>query len=58
MRRAMRKPHKTLFKSFAACITELNNYLPLFPSLSSSKKMPPEEITEILLHAVPNGWAK
>ena len=42
MRRAMRKPHKTLFKSFAACITELNNYLPLFPSLSASKKMTPE----------------
>ena len=44
MRLAMRKPCKTLFKSFAACITELNNYLPLFPSLSSSKKMPPEEM--------------
>ena len=58
MRHAMRKPLKILFKHFCARHKELNNYLPLFPGSSASKKMPPEELNEILLHAVPNSWAK
>ena len=45
-------------KRFAACQTELNNYLPIFPVSSAAKKIPPEDINNILLHAVPNGWAK
>ena len=58
MHLAMCKPCKTLFKLISAYLTELNNYLPLFPSFSASKNMPPKELNKILLHAVPNGWAK
>ena len=58
MRRAIRKSCEILFKTFAARLMKLNNYLPLFPGFSAPKKMPPEELNEILLHAVPNDWAK
>ena len=58
MRCAMCKPREILFKLFSARLTELNNYLPLFLGLSASNKMHPEELNEILLHAVLNGWAK
>ena len=46
------------FKSFAARLKEINNFLPLFPGSDASKKMEMEELNEILIHAVPNGWAK
>ena len=42
MRRAMRKPRDLPFKRFAARLTELNNYLPLFPWSSAVNNMPPE----------------
>ena len=42
------------FKLFAAQLMEINNFLPLLPGLDASKKMPPEIINLILLHAVPN----
>ena len=58
MRRAMHKPQDIPFKCFSTRITELNNYLPLFLRYSTTKKIPPEELNEILLNAVPNGWAK
>ena len=58
MRRVIRKPRDIPFKRFAARLTEPNSYLPLFPGYSASKKMPPEELNQILLHAVPNGWEK
>ena len=45
-------------KIFAAKPTKLNNDLYRFPGSSSSKKMAPEELNDILLHAVPNAWAK
>ena len=35
----------------------MNNFLPLFPGSDASKKMEMEDLNEILLHAVPNGWA-
>ena len=35
-----------------------NNYLPLFLGSSNAKKMDPEELNEILLHAVPNSWER
>ena len=54
----MLKPRDIPFKHFAALLRELNSYLPLFPRSSASKKIPPEELNQILLHAVPNGWAK
>ena len=58
MRRAMRKPQYLPFKRFAAWLTELKNYLPLFPGSTASKNMPPKEPNEILLHAVFNVWEK
>ena len=58
MRRVISKPSKILFKRFTTRLTKINNYLPLFPGSSDSKNMPPEELNEILLHAVLDGWAK
>ena len=58
MRRAMRKPRELPFKRFAAHLTELNNHPSLFPRSSASKKMPPEELNDILLQAVADGWVK
>ena len=58
MRRAIRKPQITTFKRFAERLTEMNNFLPLFPGSESSKKMEMEDLNDILLHAVPTGWAK
>ena len=37
---------------------EINNFITLFPELDATKKIPPEEINEILLHGVLNGWYK
>ena len=37
---------------------EINNYLPLFPGSSVSKKIAPEDLNDIILHTVPNMWAK
>ena len=54
----MHKPQSISFNCFAARLTEINNYLPLFPESSESKKMDSEELNEILLQCVPNGWAK
>ena len=56
MRRIIGKPRDIHFKCFATRLTELNNYLPLFPGYSAAKKMPPEDLNEILLHASLNGW--
>ena len=41
MIRTMRKPWDLLFKRFAAQLTELNNYLQIFPGSSAAKKMDP-----------------
>ena len=46
------------FKRFAARLTEMNNFLPLFPGSEASKKMETEEINKVILHAVPNGRSK
>ena len=58
MRRAMRKPRDTLFKNFAEQLTEIDKFISLFPRSNTTKKMPPEELNDILLHTVPTGWAK
>ena len=58
MRLAMRKPQDTPFNLSVTCLTELNNYPPILLGYSTTKKMPPEDINEILLHSVPNGWEK
>ena len=46
------------FKNFAARLTEMNHFLPMFPGSDASKKMEMEELNKILLHEVPNAWAK
>ena len=58
MRHAMRKPRYLPFNILSAWLTELNNYLQLFPWWSDVKNMPTEELNEILLHDFPNGWSK
>ena len=58
MRRAMRKPQDLQFKIFMERLTNLNNYLPLFPGSNAAKNMDPEAFNNILLHTVPNSWAR
>ena len=54
----MRRSRVLQFNIFAARRTELNNYLPLFLGSIVANKMYPEELNEILIHAVPNSWAR
>ena len=42
---------------FAARLQELNNILPKFPGSEKSKKISQERLNDILLNAVPQGWA-
>ena len=49
MRRAMRELCDMLFTSFAAQLTEINKFLPLFLGSNATKKTPLEEINKILL---------
>ena len=58
MRHATRKPWDLQLNIFVARLTELNNLLQIFPGSSVAKKMNPEELNEILIHAVPNSWAQ
>ena len=58
MRCAMQKPQYLLLNRFSAWLTELNNYLPLTPGSSNTKKMDPEQLSKIILHAVLNSWEK
>ena len=58
MRRAIRKPCNMILNNSIARITEINNFLNLFPGLDITKKVTPEELNEILLHVVPNVWDK
>ena len=39
-------------------LIEINNLVPILPGSDATKKMFPEELNEILLRAVPNGWSK
>ena len=54
----MRKPCDMSFKHFVAQLTEINNFFPLLSGSDPTKKMPTKELNEILINAVPNGWAK
>ena len=54
----MRKPRDIIFKIFTARLTEINNFLPIFPVLDATKNIPPKEINEILIYALPNSWSK
>ena len=58
MQKAMRKPQDLPFKPLTACFTQLNNYPPLFLESKSNKRIPPDNLNNILLHAVPNSWGK
>ena len=54
----MSKPRYLKVKIFAKQLTELNNQLPIFLVSSNAKKMGPEELNKILLHAVSNSWSQ
>ena len=54
----MRKPQSMTFKRFAERLTEMNNFLMLFPGSEASKKMEMEELNEILLDAVTKAFTK
>ena len=54
----MRKPCDMPFKRFDAQLTEINNFLPLFPGPEASKRMTTKELNEILLHLLPKERAK
>ena len=45
-------------KIFSKILTELNNYLPIFPDSSVSRNKAPEELNEVLIHDAPNVWSK
>ena len=53
---SMKKSQKISMKILAVCITDLKNYLPSFPGSNDSKKMEEDNINNILLHTIPNGW--
>ena len=40
MRRAVLKPFDVLFKRFAAQLTKINNFLPIFSGLEATKMIP------------------
>ena len=54
----MRKPCNMSFNRFVEQLTGMNNFLPLSPVSDLTKKIPSEELNEILIHAVPNRWSK
>ena len=39
-------------------LIKINNLVTIFPGSDATKNMLPEELNEILLRMVPNGWAK
>ena len=45
-------------RHFTARLQELNNTTPKFPGSDKSRKIPKEELKNILLQAVPHWWAK
>ena len=58
MRPYLKKPSALPIQRLAARLTDLNNYLPLFLVFDAYKNMEEEKMNEILLHDVPNSWAK
>ena len=58
MRCAIHKSCDILFKRFAERLTEIHNFHPLLPISEATKKVPPEDLNYILLHAVPSRWDK
>ena len=54
----MRKPRGIKLRQFTARLQELNNLLPKFLGSEKSKKIPQEQLNEILLHSVTHGWSK
>ena len=45
-----------IFTRFVARLKEINNFLSVSPISDATKKIPTEELNDILLHEVPNGW--
>ena len=58
MCRFMNKLRMLPIKISSAHIIELNNYLKSLPGSKNSSKMEGEYMNNIMLHDIPNGWAK
>ena len=58
MRKMTNKLHGTNICMHDTRLTELIIFLPMFPSLYGSNKMDDDELNEILICSVPNGWGK
>ena len=57
MQQNIQKPHTVPFKRSVARLTDIKNYLSLFPGSNDSNNMDKAELNKILLHTVPNEWA-
>jgi len=62
MRRFVRKPVGMTTRDYVARISEMNSYLPLFPSVTANgevpTKLPDDEILDLLEFGVPNSWQR
>jgi hypothetical protein len=58
MRRHMKKPRDMPIRSFAARVTELNEYLKEFPPFDEDQGLDEDELFDIVEFGVPNSWQK
>ena len=58
MRCKIFKPQSISFNIFTILLTKINNYLRLFPRMSDDNNMDSSEQNKILLHNIPNNYAK
>ena len=58
MLRITRTPHILKVGRYTAHMVEPNEYLDLFLGLDTGKNICKAELNEIVLHSMPNGWAK
>jgi hypothetical protein len=56
MRRYLRKPRDKTAREFAACISELNQYLKQFPPFENNQELDEVEIINILKFGIPHTW--
>jgi len=56
MRRGMKKPQNMATRRFAAIVTKINSYLPLFPTGKKADLFSPEEVVELIEWALPANW--
>ncbi len=56
MRRYLRKPRDMTTREFAACISEMNQYLKQFPPFEDNQELDEDEIIDILEFGIPHLW--